>query len=58
MREVLEMPEGCGLVAEIEGAVQGYLLARSVADTAEILNLAVAPPIAGWVSRRCCCRTS
>ena len=43
MREVLEMPAGCGLAAESDGVVQGYVLARSVADTAEILNLAVAP---------------
>jgi ribosomal-protein-alanine N-acetyltransferase len=41
--EVLALPTGTGVVAEIAGVVQGYVLARSVADTAEIRNVAVAP---------------
>jgi len=41
--EVLVLPTGTGVVAELGGVVQGYVLARSVADTAEILNVAVAP---------------
>ena len=41
--EALALTEGTALVAELDGVVQGYVLARAVADTAEVLNLAVAP---------------
>lgn len=43
LEEALALTAGTGLVAEIDGVVQGYVLARTAADTAEILNLAVAP---------------
>lgn len=42
--ETLAAPLGCHLVAEVGGTVQGYLLARVFPPTAEIMNLAVAPP--------------
>jgi ribosomal-protein-alanine N-acetyltransferase len=42
VREALTLPTALGLVAEVAGVVEGYLLTRWVADTAEILNLAVA----------------
>lgn len=41
--EVLRTPSCLGLAAETHGQVVGYVLARRVADTAEILNLAVSP---------------
>lgn len=47
LEEALALAAGTGLVAEIDGVVQAYVLARTAADTAEVLNLAVAP-----VSRR------
>jgi ribosomal-protein-alanine N-acetyltransferase len=43
IEEVISLPIGFGLVAECDGLVVGYILARWVADTAEILNLAIAP---------------
>lgn len=43
LEEALALTAGTALVAETDGVVQGYVLARTAADTAEILNLAVAP---------------
>jgi len=43
IREVLEAPHCLGYVAELDGVVVGYALARWVAETGEILNLAVEP---------------
>jgi ribosomal-protein-alanine N-acetyltransferase len=43
LEEVLRHATGISVVAEGEGIVQGYVLARAVADQAEILNVAVAP---------------
>ena len=43
IREVLEAPQCLGCVAELNGIVVGYALARWVAGTGEILNLAVEP---------------
>ena len=42
-RSLLRVPEGFGVVAEEYGEIAGYGVARSVAGTGEILNLAVAP---------------
>lgn len=42
-REAMESPWTFGLVAEWGGEVVGYLIARDVAGSGEILNLAVAP---------------
>jgi ribosomal-protein-alanine acetyltransferase len=39
---VISLPIGFGLVVECDGRVVGYILTRWVADTAEILNLAIA----------------
>jgi ribosomal-protein-alanine N-acetyltransferase len=44
IQEVLEAPHCLGYVAELNGVVVGYGLARWVAETGEILNLAVEPP--------------
>jgi [ribosomal protein S18]-alanine N-acetyltransferase len=41
--ELVQASQGIARVVEAEGRVGGYVLARWVADTAEILNLAVAP---------------
>lgn len=41
--EMLASPGVFGLVAERNGTIDGYLVARVVADEGEILNLAVAP---------------
>jgi ribosomal-protein-alanine N-acetyltransferase len=41
--EVLRTPTCLGLAAEVGGVVVGYVLARRIADTAEVLNLAVEP---------------
>lgn len=43
IREAIALEIGFGLVVETQGVVVGYLLCRWVADTAEILNLAIAP---------------
>jgi len=43
-RESLAAAWSFGLVAEQEGDVVGYLIAREAAGTGEILNLAVDPP--------------
>ena len=43
LREVLASSGAFGLIAERDGEVAGYVLARVVADEGEILNLAVAP---------------
>jgi ribosomal-protein-alanine N-acetyltransferase len=43
VKEALSLATGLGLVAEVAGLVEGYILTRWVADTAEILNLAVTP---------------
>ena len=42
IEEVITLPIGFGLVAECDGRVEAYVLTRWIADTAEILNLAVA----------------
>lgn len=42
IEEVIALPIGFGLVVECDGMVVGYVLTRWVADTAEILNLAIA----------------
>lgn len=42
-RTLLRQPEATGVVAEAQGEIVGYGLARAVAGSAEILNLAVAP---------------
>jgi ribosomal-protein-alanine N-acetyltransferase len=42
-REALESPWTFGLVAHTAGRITGYLIAREVAGTGEVLNLAVAP---------------
>lgn len=41
--ELIESGHGVALVGEERGVVAGYALARYIADTAEILNLAVEP---------------
>lgn len=41
--EVFAFPLGIGLVAERDGEVGGYLVARAVVGEGEIMNLAVAP---------------
>lgn len=41
--EVFRFPLGLGLIAEHNGDVGGYLVARAVAGEGEIMNLAVAP---------------
>jgi ribosomal-protein-alanine N-acetyltransferase len=43
IEEVLRHAVGICVVTEVAGVVQGYVLARAVADEAEILNVAVAP---------------
>ena len=43
----LEAPQTIFFVADEEGVVQGYAIALSVADEAEILNLAVHPSLRG-----------
>lgn len=43
LREALASDGGAGWTAEVAGRVEGYLLARVAADTAEVLTLAVAP---------------
>ena len=45
--EMFASPFGRGFVAERLGEIEGYLVARSVAGEAEILNLAVAPEVRG-----------
>jgi ribosomal-protein-alanine N-acetyltransferase len=42
-RELLHSSVAFGLVAEVDGSVAGYLIARVVAGEGEVLNLAVAP---------------
>lgn len=43
-REALSSPFGFGLVAaSVDGRVLGYLVARAIAGSGEVLNLAVAP---------------
>lgn len=42
-RSLLKQPEAVGVVAEVEGEIAGYGLARAVAGSGEILNIAVAP---------------
>jgi [ribosomal protein S18]-alanine N-acetyltransferase len=42
-REALDSPWSFGLVAYAGQAVAGYLIAREVAGTGEVLNLAVSP---------------
>ena len=42
-REALDSPWSFGLVAHSGQALAGYLIAREVAGTGEVLNLAVAP---------------
>jgi [ribosomal protein S18]-alanine N-acetyltransferase len=42
-REALESPWTFGLVAHNNRGIAGYLIGREVADTGEILNLAVSP---------------
>jgi ribosomal-protein-alanine acetyltransferase len=42
-REALDSPWTFGLIAEGARRVAGYLIAREVAGTGEVLNLAVAP---------------
>jgi ribosomal-protein-alanine N-acetyltransferase len=42
-RSLLKQPEAFGVVAEAEGEIAGYGLARAVAGSGEILNVAVAP---------------
>ena len=41
IKEVLDWPGVVAMVVESEGAFAGFLLARQVADEAEILNLAI-----------------
>jgi ribosomal-protein-alanine N-acetyltransferase len=41
-RSLLQQSDAFGVVAESEGEIAGYAMARSVAGTGEILNLAVA----------------
>jgi ribosomal-protein-alanine N-acetyltransferase len=43
--ELLPLSYIVGLVAEQDGAISGYLIAREIAGEAEILNLAVVPEI-------------
>lgn len=43
LAEALRAPSGIGLVALLRSRVVGYLLARRVGGSGEILNLAVAP---------------
>ena len=42
-REALDSPWSFGLVAHSSQALAGYLIAREVAGTGEVLNLAVSP---------------
>ncbi|HET9464654.1 MAG TPA: GNAT family N-acetyltransferase, partial [Gemmatimonadales bacterium] len=42
-REALDSPWSFGLVAHADQGVAGYLIAREVAGTGEVLNLAVSP---------------
>jgi ribosomal-protein-alanine N-acetyltransferase len=42
IEEVISLPIGFGLVVDCDGLVVGYVLTRWVADSAEILNLAIA----------------
>ena len=42
-RSLLKQPEAIGVVAEADGEIAGYGLARAVAGSGEILNIAVAP---------------
>ena len=42
-REALSWPGVLALVCETEGKVSGFIIARHVADEAEVLNLAVEP---------------
>jgi len=44
-REALTSPWSFGLVAEMRRGLAGYLIAREVAGTGEVLNLAVAPEL-------------
>lgn len=43
LREMVTASHVISLVADVEGTVVGYVMTRWAADTAEILNLAVAP---------------
>lgn len=43
LREMLESPHVLTLIAELDGVIVGYAMARAAADTGEILNLAVDP---------------
>jgi [ribosomal protein S18]-alanine N-acetyltransferase len=42
-REALDSPWSFGLVAQAGSCIAGYLIAREVAGTGEVLNLAVSP---------------
>jgi [ribosomal protein S18]-alanine N-acetyltransferase len=42
-REALDSPWSFGLVAQAGSRIAGYLIAREVAGTGEVLNLAVSP---------------
>ena len=44
-REALDSPWSFGLVAHSNKGVAGYLIAREVAGTGEVLNLAVSPDL-------------
>ena len=43
LAEAVASPLGVNLVVEVDGVVVAYLMARVLAPTAEIMNLAVAP---------------
>jgi ribosomal-protein-alanine N-acetyltransferase len=43
-REWMNSPGAVAFVSEVDGRVTGFIIGRQMADEAEVLNLAVAPP--------------